>query len=61
VLFAVGGHAPMQDLAFDPSIGPLMVALPDDPGKLVVAVCHSPASMLWAARADGTWLSEGAD
>jgi putative intracellular protease/amidase len=51
----------MQDLAFDPSIGPLMVALPDDPGKLVVAVCHSPASMLSAARADGTWLSEGAD
>lgn len=59
VLFVVGGHGPMQDLAVDPSIGPLMVAMLDDPTKIVSAVCHGPASLLSAARADGTWLFEG--
>lgn len=59
VLFAVGGHGPMQDLAVDPSIGPLMAAMLDDPAKIVSAVCHGPASMLSATRPDGTWLFEG--
>ena len=59
VLFAVGGHGPMQDLAVDPSIGPLMDSMLDDPKKVVSAVCHGPASMLSAARPDGTWLFQG--
>ncbi len=56
VLFSVGGHGPMQDLAVDPSIGPLMLEMLDDPNKIVCAVCHGPATMLSATRADGTWL-----
>jgi putative intracellular protease/amidase len=33
VLFVPGGHGPMQDLAVDPSIGPLMVEMLDDPDE----------------------------
>jgi putative intracellular protease/amidase len=56
VIFLVGGHGPMQDMAVDPSIGPLLAAMLDDPNKIVAAVCHGPAGFLSAARADGTWL-----
>jgi putative intracellular protease/amidase len=59
VLFVPGGHGPMQDLAVDPSIGPLMVEMLDDADKSVCAVCHGPASFLSAARPDGSWLFEG--
>jgi len=56
VLFVAGGHGPMQDLAVDPSVGPLMVEMLDDPDKIVCAVCHGSASFLSAARPDGSWL-----
>lgn len=56
VIFVAGGHGPMQDLAVDPSIGPLMVEMLDDPDKIVCAVCHGSASFLSAARPDGSWL-----
>lgn len=59
VIFVVGGHGPMQDLAVDPSIGPLMCKMLDDPSKVVSAVCHGPASLLSAAQPDGRWLFEG--
>ena len=59
VLFVVGGHGPMQDLAVDPNIGDIMVAMLDNPDKIVSAVCHGPASFLSAHRADGTWLYKG--
>lgn len=59
VLFVAGGHGPMQDLAVDAAIGPLMVEMLDDPQKIVCAVCHGSASFLSAARADGSWLFEG--
>lgn len=58
VMFVVGGHGPMQDLAVDPDIGRLMGAFLGDPGKILAAVCHGPASFLSAHDADGKWLFE---
>jgi putative intracellular protease/amidase len=59
VMFVVGGHGPMQDLAVDPDIGRLMVAILGDQNKVLAAVCHGPASFLSAHDADGKWLFEG--
>jgi len=59
VVFLVGGHGPMQDMAVDPSIGRILVALLDDPKKIVSAVCHGPAGFLSAHRPDGSWLFAG--
>jgi putative intracellular protease/amidase len=59
VVFVVGGHGPMQDLAVDPDISPLFNAMLTDPGKILAAVCHGPASFLPAHRPDGTWLFKG--
>lgn len=58
-IFVAGGHGPMQDLAVDPSIGPLMVEMLDDPSKIVCAVCHGPASLLSVSRPDGSWAFAG--
>jgi putative intracellular protease/amidase len=59
VMFVVGGHGPMQDLAVDPDIGGLMVAMLGDQGKILAAVCHGPASFLSAHDAEGNWLFKG--
>jgi putative intracellular protease/amidase len=59
VVFVVGGHGPMQDLAVDPDLSDLFNATLDDPGKVLAAVCHGPASFLSAHRPDGTWLFKG--
>jgi putative intracellular protease/amidase len=59
VMFVVGGHGPMQDLAVDPDIGRLMVAILGDQNKIVAAVCHGPASFLSAHDAHGNWLFKG--
>ena len=59
VVYVVGGHGPMQDLAVHPTIGNLLVANLDDPDKYVGGVCHGPASFLSAHRADGTWAFRG--
>ena len=59
VVFIVGGHGPMQDLAVHPTIGALLAANLDDPTKFVGGVCHGPAGFLSAHRADGTWLFKG--
>lgn len=56
IVFVVGGHGPMQDLAVHPTIGDFLAAMLDDPQKIVAAVCHGPASFLAAHRADGTRL-----
>ena len=56
VVFVVGGHGPMQDLAVDPDISALFNAILDDPSKILAAVCHGPTSFLSAHRPDGTWL-----
>jgi putative intracellular protease/amidase len=59
VMFVVGGHGPMQDLAVDPNIGRLMVAILGDQNKILAAVCHGPASFLSAHDAGGKWLFAG--
>jgi putative intracellular protease/amidase len=58
VVFVVGGHGPMQDLAVDPDIGSLMAAILADSNKVLAAVCHGPASFLSAHDAEGQWLFE---
>ena len=59
VIFVVGGHGPMQDLAVHPTFGDLLAANLDSPTKFVGAVCHGPAAFLSAHRADGSWLFKG--
>ena len=59
IIFVVGGHGPMQDLAVDPNIGAILAEMLDAPSKIVAAVCHGPASFLSAHRPDGTWLFKG--
>jgi putative intracellular protease/amidase len=59
VVFVVGGHGPMQDLAVHPTIGDLLAANLDDPRRFVGGVCHGPAAFLSAHRADGSWLFTG--
>lgn len=56
VVFLVGGHGPMQDMAVHPTIGDFLVAMLDNPNKIVASVCHGPAGFLSAHRPDGTWL-----
>jgi putative intracellular protease/amidase len=55
VIFLVGGHGPMQDMAVHPTIGRVLVAMLDNSRKIVAAVCHGPAALLTASRSDGTW------
>src|ERR1700758_2484285 len=59
VMFVVGGHGPMQDLAVDPDIGRLIGAFLSNPDKILAAVCHGPASFLSAHDAGGNWLFKG--
>ena len=42
VIFLVDGHGPMQDMAVHPTTGAVLVAMLDNPKKLVAAVCHGP-------------------
>ncbi|CAM5404850.1 DJ-1/PfpI-family transcriptional regulator OS=Streptomyces glaucescens OX=1907 GN=SGLAU_27145 PE=4 SV=1 [Streptomyces glaucescens] len=52
-VFYPGGHGPMEDLAVDATSGRLLVdALVS--GKPLGVVCHGPAAMLAATRADGS-------
>jgi putative intracellular protease/amidase len=58
-VFAPGGHGPMVDLAGNPDVGRLLVAL-HDKGAPISALCHGPALLLSAPeRADGQWLFDG--
>jgi putative intracellular protease/amidase len=59
VVFVPGGHGPMEDLAVDPATGRLLTTMLDDDMKLVAAVCHGPAALLAAKRADGSWPFAG--
>ena len=59
VVFVVGGHGPMQDLAVDPDIGRLLGAMLASPKKVAAAVCHGPASFLSAFDENGDWLFKG--
>ncbi|WP_051471139.1 type 1 glutamine amidotransferase domain-containing protein [Patulibacter minatonensis] len=59
VVFVPGGHGPMEDLAVHAPTGRILTALLDDDMKLVAAVCHGPAALLAARRADGSWPFAG--
>jgi len=59
VIFLVGGHGPMQDIAVHSTIGAVLVAMLDNARKIVAAVCHGPAGFFTASRADGTWALGG--
>jgi putative intracellular protease/amidase len=52
-VFYPGGHGPMEDLAVDADSGRLLAAALDS-GKPLAVVCHGPAALLAAHRADGT-------
>ncbi|MBP2050226.1 putative intracellular protease/amidase [Streptomyces griseochromogenes] len=51
-VFYPGGHGPMEDLSVDADSGRLLVAALDS-GKPPAIVCHGPAALLAAVRADG--------
>lgn len=57
-IFIPGGHGPMVDLAHDAVLHGL-VARHDAAGKLIAAVCHGPAALVYAQRADGTPFFQG--
>jgi putative intracellular protease/amidase len=59
VVFQVGGHGPMQDLAVHPTIGQLYADVLTNENKILAAVCHGPAAFLSAHLPDGTWLMKG--
>ncbi|MFI6522927.1 type 1 glutamine amidotransferase domain-containing protein [Spirillospora sp. NPDC050679] len=48
-----GGHGPMEDLAVNAASGRLLVDALDS-GKPLAVVCHAPAALLAATRADGS-------
>ncbi|WP_113704893.1 type 1 glutamine amidotransferase domain-containing protein [Nonomuraea lactucae] len=52
-VFYPGGHGPMEDLAVDATSGRLLVKALES-GKPLGVVCHAPAALLAANRADGT-------
>lgn len=57
-IYLPGGHGPMADLASDASLGALLAEFHDG-GKVVAALCHGPAGLLSAVRADGTFVFAG--
>ncbi|KQV50514.1 hypothetical protein ASC95_14185 [Pelomonas sp. Root1217] len=57
-IFIPGGHGPMMDLAKDATLHAL-VARHDAAGKVIAAVCHGPAALVHAKRADGQPFFQG--
>jgi putative intracellular protease/amidase len=57
-VYVPGGHGPMEDLAVSPAMGELLVGMLDA-GKVVSSVCHGPAALLSATRANGEWAFAG--
>ncbi|MDF2989860.1 MAG: thiamine biosynthesis protein ThiJ [Microbacterium sp.] len=53
-----GGHGPMSDLATDPDLGRLLIDAVDR-DALVGVLCHGPAGLLSAVRADGSFAFAG--
>jgi putative intracellular protease/amidase len=48
----------MEDLAVSADLGRLLVTMLDS-GQVVSSLCHGPAGLLPAVRADGTWAFAG--
>ncbi|MFE0100492.1 type 1 glutamine amidotransferase domain-containing protein [Streptomyces sp. NPDC059009] len=59
-VFYPGGHGPMEDLAVDADSGRLLT-LALEGGTPLGVVCHAPAALLAATRADGTNVFAGRD
>lgn len=57
-VFIPGGHGPMADLAFDADLGRLLIAA-DERGQIIAPLCHGPAALLSATRADGGFQFTG--
>jgi putative intracellular protease/amidase len=58
-IFAPGGHGPMVDMADNPDVARLLVALHEQ-ARPIASLCHGPAILLSAReRADGQWLFDG--
>jgi putative intracellular protease/amidase len=57
-VFIPGGHGPMMDLAHDATLHELL-ARQDAAGRLIAAVCHGPAALVNAKRADGAPFLKG--
>ncbi|AIY18756.1 type 1 glutamine amidotransferase domain-containing protein [Pimelobacter simplex] len=53
LVFYPGGHGPMEDLAVDPVSGDLLTRRLDS-GRPLALLCHAPAAILAAHRADGS-------
>ena len=51
-VFYPGGHGPMEDLAVDATSGKLLIDTLSS-GKPLGVVCHAPAALLAATKADG--------
>jgi len=59
LVFAPGGHGPMVDLADNPDVGRLLLALHRKHAP-IAALCHGPAMLLSAPeRPGGQWLFDG--
>ncbi|MDH6236402.1 type 1 glutamine amidotransferase domain-containing protein [Cryobacterium sp. CG_9.6] len=58
VVFYPGGHGPMEDLAVDAVSGAIMTEALDT-GRILGVLCHAPAALLAAKRADGSWPFTG--
>ncbi|MDJ0600098.1 MAG: type 1 glutamine amidotransferase domain-containing protein [Crocosphaera sp.] len=57
-IFLPGGHGPMWDLCQDQQLANLLEAF-DRAEKIIAAVCHGPAGLILAKKADGTPLVAG--
>ena len=57
-VFIPGGHGPMVDLARDSGF-PELIARHDAAGKLIAAMCHGPASLVYAKRSNGEAFFKG--
>jgi putative intracellular protease/amidase len=59
-VFIVGGHGAMYDLAENGTLHNIINAVYDN-GKIVSAVCHGPAPLIWTKRPDGKSIIDGLD
>lgn len=57
-MFIPGGHSPLVDLAHDATLHAL-AARHDAAGKVIAAVCHGPAALVHARRANGQPFFQG--
>lgn len=60
VVFVVGGHGAMFDLAKNETLHNIINGVYDN-GNIVSAVCHGPAPLIWTKRPDGKSIIEGLD